>query len=290
MLAPGLVLMAITTSTQICNLAFDRIGEAPCTDIATDGTPSANLATRHYLQTVQELLMSHRWNFATKRTILEPTQVTPSALADSGQDVFQVTKASHGLTTGQRVTFAASTNYPTVQGTWRITEADANNFYLDDSTFGGSGAVDTTYALAGVFDWTYSIALPSDCLRALEDDREEANLAVQWIVESGRVLTDESVLEFRYIEDVTTITRFTAGFISALVLTLAIKFKVALQGDNADVRALAAELEGLTAPRARRVDANEGQRRTRLFPSQSHFVAARGGSTFVDVAYVRPLS
>lgn len=282
--------MPITTSTQICNLAFDRIGEAPATDITTDGTPSANLANRCYAQTVQELLMSHRWNFATKRTILEPAQVTPTGIDDDGAGLIEITLAAHGLSTGQRVTFAASTNFPTVPGTWRVTVVSSSVFTLDDSDFSGSGSVDTTYALAGYFDWTYSIALPSDCLRALEDDREEANMGVQWVVESGRVLTDERELEFRYIEDVTTVSRFTAGFISALVLTLAIKFKVALQGDNADVRTLAAELEGLTAPRARRVDANESQRRTRLFPNQSHFVAARGGNTLIDFAYVRPLS
>jgi hypothetical protein len=39
--------MAITTSTQICNLALDRIGEAPITLITDDNT-TANLCERHY--------------------------------------------------------------------------------------------------------------------------------------------------------------------------------------------------------------------------------------------------
>jgi hypothetical protein len=265
--------MAITTSTQICNLALDRIGEAPITLITDDNT-TANLCERHYEHTVTHLLMSHRWNFATKRTILEPTQVTPTAVDDN--TTFQIEKTSHGLTTGQRVTISSSTNYPTIEGTWRVTRTNADSFDLDDSDFSGSGAVDFTYALAGYYDWDYSIALPSDCLRALEDDREETNIDVAWIIEAGQVLTDQSELEFKYIYSVTDVSDFTPTFIEALILTLAIKFKVALQGANADVRALASELLSVTGPLARRVDANESQRRTRLFPSQSYFIAARG--------------
>ena len=217
--------------------------------------------------------MGHRWNFAHKRTILTPTQVTPSAVDDN--TTFQLTKTSHGLSTGNRITVTASTNYPTVTGTWRVTVTASDTFDLDDSDFDGSGAVDFTYALAGAWDWDYSIALPSDCLRALEDDRREANIDIGWEIEAGRVLTDESELEFQYIYSVTDVTLFPPLFISVLVLTLAIKLKVALQGEGADLRGLAAELVSLTAPQAKRIDANESQKRERLYPMQSLFVAAR---------------
>jgi hypothetical protein len=262
------------TDVQICNQALLRLGEPEIN--ALNGTDRAStLCNAFYASTVQEVLRGHRWNFAIKRAILEPAQVTPSGIADSG-GLFSVTESSHGLSTGQRVTFAASSNYPQIQATWRVTVVDSNTFTLDDSVFSGSGAVDTTYALAALFGWAYSIALPSDCLRALEDERTERQFSTAWTVESGRVLTDATELEFSYVEDVTTTTRFDPLFIQALILKLAVKLAAGLRGDNALSAALAQEYVALTAPLAKRIDANEGQSRERLMPFQSLAIRARG--------------
>ena len=267
------------TDVQICNQALLRLGEPEIN--ALNGTDRAStLCNAFYASTVQEVLRGHRWNFAIKRTILEPAQVTPSAIADSGGK-FSVTKTSHGLSTGQWVTFAASSNYPQIQATWRVTVVDVNTFTLDDSVFSGSGAVDTTYALAGMFGWAYSIALPSDCLRALEDERTEKQFSTAWTVEAGRVLTDATELEFSYVEDVTTTTRFDPLFIQALILKLAVKLSAGLRGDNALSSALAQEYVALTAPLAKRIDANEGQSRERLMPFQSLAIRARGRGVHV---------
>ena len=265
------------TSTDIVNLAFDRIGEAPITDIAGTGT-AATLANRHYAITVQSLLRSHRWNFAISRTVLEPTFIAPTGIAESGDGEFSVTKSGHGLTTGQRVTFRLSSNYSAINGTWRVTEVSSSVFTLDDSDFSGSGTVDGEYALAGTTDWAYSIAVPTDMLRALEDDRGEADIGVKWVLESGRILTDEVELPFKYVRDETSVAVLETDphFIDTLVLTLALKFHTALRGEGGG-DALRAELVQLTAPTARKIDANEGQPRERLFPNQSLFVAARRG-------------
>ena len=125
-------------------------------------------------------------------------------------------------------------------------------------------------------EWAYSIALPSDCLRALEDDRQESDSAVRWVVEAGRVLTDELTLEFKYIADETDPDVYGADplFVSTLSLTLAIKIETALRGDTGSA-GLKSELAAMMAPLAKRVDANEGQPRERLFPFQSLFVRAR---------------
>jgi len=265
------------TSTDICNMALARLGEASIADIAGT-TPVPVLCTLYYAQTVRSLLREHRWNFAVKRTLLEPTWVTPTFFDTGVDDEFRVTSAAHGLTTGQRVTFAASTNSPLVTGTWRITVVDADTFDLDDSSGAVSIAADADYALAGYFDWTYSILLPTDCLRALEDERELAQIDTQWIIESGRVLTDSVSLEFKYIEDVTTVSRFDCLFVEVLVLRLAIRIETALRGTAAQTGPLAAELLQVTAPLARRIDGNESQARENLMPRQSKFVAARGGT------------
>jgi len=262
------------TSTDICNMALSRIGEAPVSDISGTDTVSV-LCTLHYAHTVQEVLRAHRWNFATKRTKLEPSWVTPTGIAESFDSEFEITKAAHGLTTGQRVTFHDSSNYPLINGTWPVTVASSSVFTLDDSTFSGSGTVDATYALAAVFGWAFSIAAPSDCLRALEDDRRESTAGVSWAYESGRVLTDAEELYLSYIEDVTTVSRFDPLFVEALILKLAVKFETALRGTSPQTANLAAEYLSITAPLARRIDANEGQTRERLFPMQSRFIRAR---------------
>lgn len=266
------------TDAELCSLSLLRLGEPAIASLA--GTDRAStLANSFYAHTVQEVLRSHRWNFAIKRTILEPAQVTPTGISDSGGE-FSIAKSSHGRATGDRVTFAASTNYPQISGTWRITVTDPNNFTLDDSVFSGSGAVDTTYALAAKFGWAYSIALPSDCLRALEDGREENKFSDAWVIESGRVLTDATEVEFSYVEDVTDTTRFDPLFIEALVVKLAMKFEAAMRGDTPRGGQLASEYLQITAPLAKRIDANEGQSRERLFPNQSYFVRARGRGVY----------
>lgn len=262
------------TAANLKDMALSRIGEP---EVGSDtSSRRATEADLWYASTVQELLRAHRWNFAITRTVLEPAQVTPSAIADSGSDdLYKITKTAHGLVTGNRVTFASSANYTGVQGTWRITRVDADNFTLDDSVFAGSGSVDTTYALAAVTEYAYSIAAPSDMLRALEDDRREVTTFTQWVLEAGRILTNSTSLEFAYVKDVTDPALFDSLFSSALILRLAIKLKVALRGEGADTAGLQRELEAVVAPLARRVDANEGQPRERLFPRQSLFVAAR---------------
>lgn len=265
------------TSTDICNMALSRIGEPPVTDITDSGdsTRARVVAALHYDHTVQELLRTHRWNFAIKRTILEPTWVSPTAYADNGSGLFRVTKSSHGLSTNDRVTFHESTNYAAINGTWRITVINSNTFDLVGSTFSGSSTVDGEYTPAGMWDYDYSIAAPADMLRALEDERYESQIETAWVLESGRVLCNTDELEFSYIEDVTDVSRFDPLFVAHLILRLAIKFETDLRGASAKTQEIAAELVQLTGPVARRIDANEGQPRERIMPWQSRFVAAR---------------
>jgi hypothetical protein len=268
------------TETNITDMALSRIGEPEVGSATT--SRRATVASLHYAQTVHELLRAHRWNFAIKRTVLEPVWITPTVIADSGSaDEYRITSTSHGLATGQRVTLGASANYPGIQGTWRITVVSGNAFDLDESVFAGSGAVDTAYTPAGVTEWAYSMAAPADMLRALEDDRAESGTFTQWVLEAGRILTNSESLAFSYVRDETDAAVYGKDplFVTVLVLRLAMKLTVALRGESRDTAGLARELEAVTAPLAKRVDANEGQSRERLFPRQSLFVAARSRGT-----------
>lgn len=267
------------TEAEIYNQALSRIGEPAAT-----GTVVPALVALHYAFTVQELERQHRWNFLMQRTILEPAWVIPTVVSNSPSLEYRIIKVAHGLTTGERVTFDNSpeypgTNYQGIQATWRVTVVDADTFDLDGSSIGeGAGTVDTRYALAGYYEWAFSIPAPSNMLRALDDDNAQNPCEPAWVYESGRLLTNTPCLRFQYLRAETNVAVYSKDplFVSALILSLAIKFSVHLRGDgNPTAMLLAQQLVTTVAPIARRVDANESRTRKRLFPRQSDFVRAR---------------
>lgn len=67
--------MAVT-KTGICNLALIRIGSDRISDI-TQNTKSAVLLNSIYDMVRDDVLRAHKWNFATKRTTLAATAITP---------------------------------------------------------------------------------------------------------------------------------------------------------------------------------------------------------------------
>lgn len=59
----------MASEVDICNLALSHLGEDFIVAL-TDGTPRADLCTLHYPITRDEVLRSHRWNFAITRAEL----------------------------------------------------------------------------------------------------------------------------------------------------------------------------------------------------------------------------
>ncbi len=70
------------------------------------------------------------YNAANPRTITSTTDATPIV----------VTLASHGYSTGDRVTVFGHTTNTNANGTWTVTKVNANTFSLDDSIKTGGGA------------------------------------------------------------------------------------------------------------------------------------------------------
>jgi len=67
----------MTSVVEVCNRALDKLGQGSITSL-DDGTTAANLCTRNYAQTRDQLLRDHPWNFAVRRAILAPSTDTPS--------------------------------------------------------------------------------------------------------------------------------------------------------------------------------------------------------------------
>lgn len=66
----------MASNVSIVNFALDRLGASPITDFG-DGTPEANLATRHFAEIRDQLLREHVWNFALRRKSLAASAVAP---------------------------------------------------------------------------------------------------------------------------------------------------------------------------------------------------------------------
>lgn len=77
---------------------------------------------------------------------------TMTGAADNGGGLVRVTKAAHGLTTGQRVTISGTAGATGVDGTHIVTVISSSTFDLVGSTFGGvwtsGGVVNVTGAYA----------------------------------------------------------------------------------------------------------------------------------------------
>jgi len=63
--------------TSIANLALAKLGISPIMAL-TDDSKQAQFANRFYAQTLDEVLSSHRWNFAMRRSTLNQLATSPS--------------------------------------------------------------------------------------------------------------------------------------------------------------------------------------------------------------------
>ncbi len=262
--------MAASTAEDICNLALGHLGEAPIVDIDDNNTRAAACKER-YDTTLDATLRAHRWNFAKKRALVLPAWVEMDNLTVGASSVL-IEKQDHGLTTGQRVRLKDTTQF---DGVWPVTASECWEFTLDGAPL-TSGATVGSYALSPPFGWSYQYALPSDCLRVLElNDSEEGDNLTPWEIESGHLLTEAEECRLVYIARVSDVTKFDALFVDAFALSLAIRLTEIIRGATSKTEQLTAQYERITAPLARRIDANETRRRKPLKPLNSLAIQAR---------------
>lgn len=192
------------TEVDICNRALGRLGEQRILTMADAGT-SGRACQLHFEGTRDEVLRSHRWNFATTRVALSRLSPDPP------------------------------------------------------------------------FGWAYRYGLPADFIRALEVNGTEDEGGCPWAIEGGALMTNEESINLIYIRRETNVARWDSLFCEAITLKLAMKLATVLRGSASQVADFGTEYDRLTAPLARRVDANEGRQRKPLLPLRSLFVGARFG-------------
>lgn len=259
-----------TTEVSICNAALAHLGEASITAL-TDDTARARACNQFYGPMRDAVLRSHRWNFAQDREALSLPWQTMTSVANSG-GLVQVTKAGHGFSTGNRVQVK---NTSFADGAWLVTVSSTSVFTLDGSVW-SSGVVAGSFVLAPDFGWGYEFTLPTACLRVLEvNGSEEGDNRFPWVVEGRKLLTNQDTANLVYVKQVTDPTLFDPLFVDALSVKLAIKLSDTIRGATSKTEQLTADYERITAPLARRVDANEGRRRKPLKGMNSLAIQAR---------------
>ncbi len=70
--------MAVSSSTDICNLALDLLSSGTVQDIENPTNPTEELLNRWYDQCRRKVLREHPWNFAAKRIQLAASSTAPA--------------------------------------------------------------------------------------------------------------------------------------------------------------------------------------------------------------------
>jgi hypothetical protein len=112
-------------------------------------------------------------------------------------------------------------------------------------------------ATAPEYGYDYSYTLPSDCLRVLTNDPNEAAYPTDWKIEGRKILTNDAApLQIRYITRITDTTKYDALFNEMLSCKLAMEMCEELTQSNSK-RQLAAEEYKQTTREARKMNAFE---------------------------------
>lgn len=264
------------TQSDIQNLAFSHLGGKG--SISTYTTA----AGQWFATARDEILRSHSWGFATKRTRLTQTYVALSgaAITNSG-GLIKVTKVAHGLTTGNRIYLKDAEGVTAANGQWYITRIDADNFTLDYSVFSGTYTNGTgEYVLTPQFDWDFQHDLPADCLRVLKVNGDSGGFKDEsddHLIEQGYLLCDSETLNLTYIFQNTDTTSWPSDFINCFSYLLASYMAQQLVGVSGKAMELRQAYQNALLPITRSRDAREGKPRRTLPFEDSQLLAARGG-------------
>lgn len=104
-----------------------------------------------------------------------------------------------------------------------------------------------------LFDYDYTFAIPSDALRIWKPEDEE----IEFVVENGFILSNESTLLCRIISEVTNVELFTYSFAEAVSLRLAADLCYSITG-NASLGIDLMKMYDIRLRRAKSNDAQEG--------------------------------
>lgn len=137
--------------------------------------------------------------------------------------------------------------------------------------FATTRAVLAPDADAPAFDYLYQFTLPTDCLRILLP--RDADL--DWVVEGRKILSnDSSILNLRYVSDVTDVTQWDANFYDLVSISMAMDMCEALTNSTGKKAALEREYADTVAAAK---TSNAFERLSAEFPADGFWLARNSG-------------
>lgn len=214
------------SKTDICNMALGRVGHELTTValIEADTDTDAKICNLHYEQTGDALLRSHWWRFAGARIRLASAWATSIVYTTdqyvSNNDVWYKCVVAH--------TSASASEPPHANWTTLV-------------------AADYTPKV----EWDFMFDLPEDWLadRYTYGDNDAHRSPYSYKVEGDKYLTSENAVDYVYTKRITDVTKFDPLFIEVYVLSLALKFSMAIGQDKEMYTLIKEELWG--TPRQR---------------------------------------
>ncbi len=158
------------------------------------------------------------------------TAFTSIASSGGANPTAVITKASHGLTTGDRV---AVKDTGSQDGHWYIEVVNVNSFKLLESEWRGDETVGS-YHLAPAHTWNYRIAIPATCIGLRTVNGYEANKPNTFFtIEAGSIFTNEEEVALVYSKKQvggTDEASFDPNFVEAFACLLAAHLAMAIVG------------------------------------------------------------
>jgi len=250
------------TKTDVCNLALTHVGGAPpfLVDVASDTSKEAKLFRQVVDESRRVVLRTHPWNFAMDRAKFVLKIITNCV--NNGVGLIRVTAVGHGRATSDFVTVAEVMGTAEANGQWTITVINVDNFDLQGSAFANTYASGGVVGLAPTFGFIFKHPLPVNFIRLIDID---PTLRPEFEVEGAFIVTDETVLEVRYVRDIfasiTDYSTMDATFYQVLALHLAWSVSYPLTQSSRVKESL---WENFTTAlgRARNQDSTEAPRKT----------------------------
>lgn len=255
----------MTSDYEIVNLALVRLGATRITAL-TDGSRNANEASAIYASIRDDELSKHPWKFASRRSVLEEyaeneltisgiTQANPGVVTYTGTDpddgdeylIEDVT----GMTEVNDITFMIH-DVNTVANTFEL--YDTYGDPVDTTTYtayAAAGTATEVMPISDYFDKMY--VLPTGCLRVHSiNDRSD----IEFEIDEHGLMCNVDEVQILYSRQNTTVSTYSAEFISAFAWRLAQELAVVITGSMAKLKA-AATMYTIDLEKAKAADASE---------------------------------
>jgi len=218
------------TKTEICNFSLTALGQPAVADVDTDITTGGIQAKRHYDPTLNSLLRSHPWQFASmwadlvRPTILTSGTSTGTNSATTLNDTGQAWTVN--VYAGCWLWVTDGTGEGQIR---RIVSNTATQITTDDdSKVTPTTAGYEVWKYPSAYQWDYQYQLPSDFLRLEKADPSDERFEV----EGAYLKTDSDTMSIRYVRLITDPTLFDALFVEAMTVALAAKLVMPLLQDK----------------------------------------------------------